>query len=101
MNRTIAVTLLVLAIVLFSLVAIQPVHSMSSGTIFIKPNGSIDHAQRNVVPPSFPIPHLFLNPLAFIQTFAIILVIIAVVLLVAVALLVYLLKSYPNKKSPK
>jgi len=42
MNRTIAATLLVLAIFLFSSVAIQPVHSMSSGTIFIKPNGSID-----------------------------------------------------------
>ena len=42
MKRTNAVTFLTLAVFLFSLIAIQPVHSVSSGTIFINQNGSVD-----------------------------------------------------------
>ena len=42
MNKYVVVTFLVLASVLFSSAAIQPVHPMSSGTIFIKSNGRIE-----------------------------------------------------------
>ena len=41
MNRTIALTVLVLASLLLGLVTIQPVNSVSPQTIVIKPDGSI------------------------------------------------------------
>ena len=49
MKRTIAVTFLLLAAVLFSLIAIQPVHSVSSGTIFIEQNGSVEPSTAPII----------------------------------------------------